>query len=161
MINGKIIEAMVTVNEHDPKRINHAYKVYGLTQTIAEAEIEDKFTRECAIVAAILHDIGIHASEDKYHSAAGKYQEIEGPPIARSILSNLNYPEALIARVCFLIAKHHTYSADFGIDHQALIEADFIVNLYEEKSSQETIKKTRDKLFKTETGKKLLEQILL
>ncbi len=158
---GKIIEAMIEVNAHDARRISHALKVYALTQTIAEAEIAEEFSRECAIIASILHDIGIHASEEKYQSSAGKYQEIEGPPIAREILSELDYAEDIIARVCFIIAKHHTYSADFGIDHQVLVEADLIVNLEEEKSSSETIMKTRDKLYKTPTGIHLLKQTLL
>ncbi len=161
MRTGKLIEALAEINAHDAKRINHALKVYALTLVIAESEITDEFTRECAVIASVLHDIGIHASEEKYGSSAGKYQEIEGPPIAREMLSRLKYTEAVIDRVCFLIAKHHTYSADFGIDHQVLVEADLIVNLDEENSSEATALKTKDKLFKTETGKRLLMQILL
>lgn len=158
-MTGKIIEAMMAVNAQDAKRINHALKVFALTKTIAEVEIADTFARDCAIIASILHDIGIHTSEEKYNSSAGKYQEIEGPPIARKILNELAYPEEIIARVCFLIAKHHTYSADFGIDHQVLVEADLIVNLDEENSSETTVLKTKERRFKTETGTRLLMQM--
>ena len=40
--------------------------------------------------AAVLHDIGIREAERKHGSSAGKYQEVEGPPIARRILEKLS-----------------------------------------------------------------------
>ena len=156
----KIIDKMMEVNQNDPRRINHALKVFALALLISENEILDQFQKECAVVTSILHDIGIHAAEEKYHSNAGKYQEIEGPLIARRILESIGYDELLIARVCFLIAKHHTYSADFGIDHQVLIEADLIVNLDEEDTPAKTFEKTKEKLFKTITGKQILDRML-
>ena len=155
-----IIQKMIEVNKNDPKRINHALKVFALTKVIAENEIKDPFKKDCALIAAVLHDIGIHAAEEKYHSNAGKYQEIEGPLIARRILEKLNYNELIIARVCFLIAKHHTFTADFGIDHQALIEADLIVNLNEENASESAFKGALDRRFKTETGKAILMKMI-
>ncbi len=159
-MHTKIIQKMIEVNKNDPKRINHALKVFALTSLIADAEIEDSFKRECAVIASILHDIGIHAAEEKYNSNAGKYQEIEGPLIARRILESLHYSELIIARVCFLIAKHHTYNADFGIDHQTLIEADLIVNLDEEKTKESAYHTAMEKRFKTETGKMVLTMMI-
>ena len=43
--------------------------------------------------AAYLHDIGIHEAERKYQSTAARYQEEEGPPIAREILIKLGARE--------------------------------------------------------------------
>ena len=49
--------------------------------------------------AAYVHDIGIKISEEKYNSSAGKYQEIEGPPIAEEMLTKLGYDKHVIERV--------------------------------------------------------------
>ena len=37
-------------------------------------------------IAAIVHDIGIKVSEEKYGDADGKHQELEGPVIALSLI---------------------------------------------------------------------------
>ena len=53
--------------------------------------------------AAYVHDIGIKISEEKYNSSAGKYQEIEGPPIAEEMLTKLGYDKDVIERVSYLV----------------------------------------------------------
>ncbi len=108
-------------------------------------------------LAAILHDIGIHAAEEKYGSSSGKYQEIEGPAPARAILEELGADEKLIDRVCFLIAHHHTYDGIDGLDYQILLEADFLVNAYEDQLKPEAIATFRDKVFRTPSGLQLLK----
>lgn len=107
--------------------------------------------------AAVLHDIGIHAAEEKYGSSSGKYQEIEGPAPARAILEELGADEKLIDRVCFLIAHHHTYDGVDGLDYQILLEADFLVNAYEDQLKPEAIATFRDKVFRTPSGLQLLK----
>lgn len=109
--------------------------------------------------AAVLHDIGIHAAEEKYGNCSGKYQEIEGPAPAREILSRLTTDKELIDRVCFLIAHHHTYSGVNGSDWQILLEADFIVNAYEDALQADAIRHFRDNIFKTQSGLSLLNKI--
>jgi len=156
-----IIREMIEINKNDFRRINHTLKVYALTKMIAEVEINDKKTRDIAVIASILHDIGIIASEKKYQSCAGKYQQIEGPPIAKEILEKHTYDSEIIDRVCYLISKHHTYNEIKGIDYQILIEADFIVNLEEDKSTLEVIKTTKEKIFKTKSGIDILNKMFL
>jgi len=156
-----IIKEMSAINRSDPRRINHALKVFALTLTLAELELSVQSERNTAIIASILHDIGIQECEKKYGSCAGKYQEIEGPPIAKGILEGLGYGQEIIDRVCLLISKHHTYSEILGPDHQILIEADLIVNLEEDKTKKDTVIKTIDKFFKTETGTDILKNMLL
>lgn len=112
-------------------------------------------------MAAIVHDIGIKISEIKYSSSSGKYQQIEGPVVAEELLRKLDYNNSIILRTCFLIAHHHTYSSIDDIDFQILVEADFLVNINEEKLSIETIKKIKEKIFKTKTGKLYLEHLYL
>ena len=119
----------------------------------------DPRTLEILCTAAVLHDIGIHAAEGKYGNCSGKYQEIEGPAPAREILSRLTTDKELIDRVCFLIAHHHTYSGIDGSDWQILLEADFIVNAYEDALKADAIRHFRDSIFKTKSGLSLLNTI--
>ena len=92
----------------------------------------------------------------QYFQCSGKYQEIEGPPIALKLLKDCNVPEDMVQRICFLIAHHHTYQSVDDIDYQILIEADFLVNMFEEKMSKEQIQIAKEKYFKTQTGKQLV-----
>ena len=55
----------------------------------------------------------------------------------------------------------HTYTGIEGEDYQILVEADFLVNLFEDGSSRETAEKVRENIFKTKTGMKYLETLFL
>lgn len=111
-------------------------------------------------LAAILHDIGIHAAEAKYGSPAGIYQEKEGPAPARELLEKVSgIPEDMIARICFLIGHHHTYKDVDGEDYQLLLEADFLVNAYEDGLSQKALTAFREKVFRTTSGTAMLNTI--
>ena len=46
-----------------------------------------------------------------------------------------------------------------GMDYQLLIEADFLVNAFEDGLPEENIRNVRANLFKSEAGKKLLDEI--
>lgn len=48
------------------------------------------------------------------------------------MLMRLGFAENVIERVCYLIGHHHTYTGIDGRDYQILVEADFLVNLYED-----------------------------
>lgn len=154
MINSVsvVIKRMVEYFEGDVKRINHALKVYALVKSIGELEGIPAEKMKALEIAAVLHDIGIKESEKKYSSSSGKYQELEGPPIARDILQELSLNQSLIDRVCYLIGNHHTYPKIDDIDFQILVEADFIVNIFEDDMNMEQIKTVREKYFKTSTG---------
>ena len=143
----------------DVPRINHLIKVYGFAKTIGELEGIDPSTQEILEIAALTHDIGIKKSEEKYNSSAGHYQQIEGPGEARKLLGQAGMGEEMIDRVCWLIAHHHTYTGIESIDYQILIEADFLVNGWEDNMEKEVILKTREKLFKTKSGRAMLDSI--
>lgn len=156
---AKILAEMVRCNAGDPKRVQHAVKVYAFAKTIGECEGLPAETLEILEAAAVLHDIGIHRCEEKYRSTAGKYQEIEGPPIARQLLVPFGLSDAFVDRVCFLIGHHHTYDAVDGPDYRILIEADFLVNAYEDELPLEACRTALEKVFRTETGTKFLRQM--
>ena len=134
---SQLTMAMVTLYSGDPKRIQHFMKVYAFAKMIAEEE-----------------QLGA-----KQRSAAGEYQEIEGPPIARAMLMALEFSPALINRVCDMVAHHHSYDKIDDVDLQILIEADFMVNAYEEGLPKRNIKSFRDKIFRTETGIHYLNEL--
>lgn len=158
---GEIINAMIVYNEGDVRRINHFLKVYSFAKTIGELERLDDETQNILEIAAVTHDIGIKLSELKYNSSAGNYQQIEGPGEAKTLLENLGIDNKIIERVCFLIAHHHTYNNITGIDYQILVEADFLVNAYEDSMEAFAMEKVRDKIFRTEAGKNLLNGMYL
>lgn len=160
MITG-IMSDMIGYFRHDVKRINHALKVYNFATLISKETNLDDQRHEVIGIAAILHDIGITEAERKYHSSSGKYQEIEGPPVAREIISQYNLREEVIERVCFIIGNHHSYSKIDDVDFQILVEADFLVNIFEDSMSIEAIQNLKDKIFKTDAGTRLLEMMYL
>lgn len=154
-----VISKMIAYLSKDVRRINHALKVYGFVKAISEVEIINEEKLKILEIAAILHDIGIKESERKYNSSSGKYQEIEGPPIAREVLKDFNLDSKLIDRICYLIGNHHTYSKIDDIDFQILVEADFLVNIFEDNLSDKVINSIKEKYFKTPSGISFLESM--
>ena len=152
---------MIKYNSPDVRRINHAIKVYFFAVNIAEEEACDIDTFNTIVYAAILHDIGIHEAEKKYGSSAGKFQEIEGPSVAKELLKDIELQEEIKNRIFYLIGNHHTYDKIDGIDFQILVEADFLVNIYEDEISRESIKSIKNKVFKTKKGIELLDTLYL
>ncbi len=159
VFTAQVITGMIRYNAGDPRRVQHALKVYALAKAIGEQEGMGGETLEILETAAILHDIGIHNSERKYHSSAGNYQELEGPPVARELLAPLGLSAAFVDRVCFLIGRHHTYTGIDGPDYQILIEADLLVNLYEDGAAPEQARIAADKYFRTKTGREYLARM--
>lgn len=124
--------AMLGLYKGDAKRIQHFCKVHGYAKLIAECEKVDKETLFVLEAAALTHDIGIHLCEEKYGDCSGKLQEKEGPAIAARLLGELEFEKQVSERVQYLIAHHHTYHNIDGLDYQILVEADFLVNLFED-----------------------------
>lgn len=156
-----IIQDMIKYYKLDPKRVNHFLKVYSIAKTIGFSEKLDNKTQYILEIAAIVHDIGIKVSEEKYNSSAGRYQEIEGPAVAENMLKSRNVGGDIIERVCYLVGHHHTYKNIEGMDYQILIESDFIVNIYEDDIEKSRIRIIRDKYFETKMGKDILNNMYL
>ncbi|HAU87917.1 MAG TPA: phosphohydrolase [Lachnospiraceae bacterium] len=154
-----LIKEMITYYSGDPKRIQHFIKVHSFAKTIGLLEKLDKQTLYILETAALVHDIGIKLCEQKYGECNGKLQELEGPAVARGLLEDLGYDEDVIERVCFLVAHHHTYDKVDNMDYQILIEADFLVNMYEEKLDKKPIELAFQRIFKTPSGRFLCKQM--
>ena len=148
MINRIHLE-MIKLYRGDPKRIQHFCKVHSYAKLIAETERVDEGDVFVIEIAALTHDIGIHVCEEKYGDCNGKLQEQEGPALAEELLTKIEITKGVIRRVKYLIAHHHTYDNIDGIDYQILVEADFLVNLYEDNSPISAVNNAKKKIFKT------------
>lgn len=157
MLKERLMLKMIEFDKGDPKRIQHFTKVYEYAHMIGKLEGLDEKSQRILDMAAILHDIGIHPSEEKYGHCNGKLQEQEGPIYARKILEDFEeVTKEEIDRVCYLIAHHHTYQEVDGKDYQILLEADFLVNAYEDGLNSESIRIFEKNVFQTKTGIELL-----
>lgn len=152
---------MVRYFGNDVKRINHAVKVLGFAQMLSRSENLPDDKNYIVELAAIFHDIGIHEAEKKYNSTAGKYQEIEGPVIAKKLLKELAVEPEVIERVCFIIGHHHTYNMIDDLDFQVLVEADFIVNIFEDELPENSIISILEKYIKTSSGQEMIRSMYL
>ena len=158
MIN-KSHSVMISLYTGDARRIQHFCKVHSYAKLIAQLERVDSDTLFVIETAALTHDIGIHISEEKYGNCDGKHQEEEGPALAKSLLHDLGFDDIVSERVQYLIGHHHTYTNVDGIDYQILIEADFLVNLYEDNIPRDGTMNAYKKIFKTEAGKKICREM--
>ncbi len=150
-----VMAEMISYFGADVRRINHALKVHAFASLLGAQEGLSSGELYTLSLAALLHDIGIREAERKYHSSAGKYQEIEGPPVAREILLKCGVPEREHARILHLIGNHHSYAKIDGKDFQLLVEADFLVNIYEDQMEPAATKSAVAKYFKTDSGRRL------
>ena len=76
-------------------------------------------------------------------------------------MRDAHIPEWIIDRVCYIVEHHHTLSAIDGQDFQAVVEADLLVNMYDDHLDKETIRKIRDRIFKTRKGTQLVNEMYL
>ena len=55
-------------------------------------------------------------------------------------------------RVCWLVGHHHTYTDIRDLDYQILVEADCLVNLYEDDAPRSAVEAALERIFRTESG---------
>jgi len=150
---------MMHKNCGDIRRIEHSLKVFAYAQLLGAAEKLDDNTLEILELTALLHDIGIHVAEKKYGKSTSHYQETEGPPVAREILTDLDFNPEVVERVCFIISRHHTFTAVDRIDFQLLVEADFLVNSTEDHMTDHQIIHFAKNIFRSESGLMYLKKL--
>lgn len=158
MLN-KLFMEMIKYYSEDPARIQHFVKVHAFAKRIGEMEHLEERTLQILEAAAYVHDIGIRPALEKYGSCTGKLQEQEGPAVAEKMLEELGFDQELIQRVCYLVGHHHTYTDPDGMDYQILIEADFLVNLYEEQKDRQTAAEVCKKIFRTDSGRQICKEM--
>lgn len=155
MDSSTLCMAMIQYNEGDPRRIQHLIKVHEFAMWIGKQEKLDGKTQYILETAALVHDIGIRNAEKTYGKCSGKLQEQMGPPEAEKLLVALGYEPDVIERVCYLVGHHHTYTEVDGMDYRILLEADFLVNAYEDQLDIKAIRNGYERIFETNTGKEI------
>lgn len=156
---SEILFKMVKYSDGNLHDINHFMKVYTYAKTIAECEKVTREELEIIQIAAILHDIACPLCREKYGNTNGRLQEKEGVVLAGEFLEGSGLPDKMIERIVFLVGHHHTLDEVDGIDYQILLEADYLVNADELGYSKKNIQNTMESLFKTSTGKALLQSV--
>jgi HD superfamily phosphodiesterase len=159
-LEKRVIRAMKDVFGKDQKRIAHAQAVLGFAKTILASEPGDP---DVVVAAAVLHDIGIHKAKKLHNSSAAKYQEQEGPSIARPILQELGFAQNDIDHICEIIANHHSAKGIDTPEFRILWDADWLVNIPDvfPDMDQKSLAKKIEKIFKTKTGFALSNELYL
>jgi hypothetical protein len=141
----------------DQPRITHALRVLENAQELLRHHDADP---RVVVAAALLHDIGIQQAERVHGSAAGRFQELEGPPIARRILEAAEIDEKTIQHVCRIVGSHHSAGDIDTPEFRILWDADWLVNLPEEHGSlpPDKLGAFIDRTFKTERGREIARE---
>ena len=160
VIRDKLVHEMEKYFAGDEKRIGHAVAVLNYAEQIQAVEGGDPLIVRAA---AILHDIGIREAERKHRSSAGKYQEIEGPPIAAEILNKYDISPEVIEHVCRIIANHHSAKEIDTTEFRIVWDADWLVNIPVDfpDASDEDLRVIIEKRFKTREGRRIAEELFL
>lgn len=162
LLKDRVAIEMKRYFKNDFKRIGHATRVARYAEKIGKYE-----GGNLAVIlsAAYLHDIGIHEAERKHGNTSGKYQELEGPPIARELLEKLGAKEALINEVCDIVGHHHSPKKNETINFKAVYDADLIANIEDSRKKggmdNEKIERIIEKSFLTDTSRTVAREVLL
>jgi len=159
-LKDALVKEMKQTFGEDRKRIDHALEVLGYAESLLAEEGGDPLV---VTATAILHDIGIHEAEKKHGSAAGKWQELEGPTIARAILQKLDVDSDRIEHICEIIGNHHTPGAMESLEYRIIWDADRLANTAEEVGDKtaEQRKTVIEWMYRTDAGRTLAIEKLL
>jgi HD superfamily phosphodiesterase len=151
-----LIREMKAVFGDDQRRIGHALEVLDHAEQIHAIEGGDPLVIRAA---AILHDIGIQAAERKHGSNAEKFQEIEGPPIARPILEGLGVDAERTEHILRIIGSHHSAREIDTPEFRIIWDADRLANIPEEMAGKTPAEGVAfvQKVYRTTTGRAMGE----
>ena len=152
MIVSTAIQKMIEIYKGNRHDVNHFLKVWAMAKTIGELEGLDRHTQEVLELAAVIHDIACPLCREKYGDTDGKHQELESPPLVEAFFEGLPVGRGDVERI---------YTDIGGIDHQILLEADYLVNADEQGYSRSAIEHFRRRVFHTASGSHLLDSIYL
>jgi hypothetical protein len=115
------------------------------------------------LTSAYLHDIGIPEAERKHGSCAGNWQELEGPPIAEQILTELNAEATFTEAVAKIVGNHHTRNGVSSPEFRVIWDADALVNFAEvlPEKSKEQIENILQDHMETEAGFRIARRIFI
>ena len=134
---AKLLKLKIEYTRGDNCRIHHMLKVHDLAVLIGSLEDLDTEAMTILSSASIIQE---EASEGRMlMKRTGGFSEHE------------------ITQAAYLVEHFHDNKSIKNIAHQILIEAELLVNIFEYKLSQDAITKIREDIFKTMTGRRLLD----
>lgn len=161
MTTAEAIKKLISESNGNFHDINHFLKVHAYALVIGTCEALDEKTLHTLELAAIVHDIACPLCREKYGNTNGKYQEAEGIPLTRAFFAGTDVEGEQLERIVWLVSHHHTLRPIEGLDHQILIEADYLVNAEESSLPEKSIRRMGEVVFKTKTGRELLTSLYL
>ncbi len=148
-------EAMTAFFDQDTHRIEHTLQVTSYAKELLESF--PGANPEIVVFAALLHDIGIKPAEEKHGTSAPRFQEMEGPPVAKAILAEAAAGHAVISAVADIVGHHHTPGVVDTVEFRIVYDSDWLVNLPDvyDLASQTSTELTRiiDQVFLTNPGR--------
>jgi len=154
-LKDKMIVAMQDYFGDDGEKIRHAQSVLLYAEEILKTEPGD---RRVVVSAAVLHDIGIPNAIRRHGSSGHRFQEEEGPPVARKIMEELGIDGIIIDKVSDIIGHHHSPGFGESDDFKIVYDADQIVNLAERDGAE--VEKLYNNLL-TEGGRAIINRLFL
>jgi len=146
----------------DFKQISHATRVARYAERIGK---EERGNLAVILSSAYLHDIGVIEAERKHGSRDAKYQELEGPLVARDILTTLGAPEGIVEEVCDIVGRHHHPGLDETMTFKIVYDADRIANLEERHKDTPMdaadLRRRIETELLTDTGRQVAKQVLI
>ena len=103
---GRVVKLLTDFFDNDFRRISHALEVLKHAEIIMEKT--SGYDYDVVVASAVLHDVGIKPSEEKYGYNDGKTQELLGPPVAEELLNSIGFPPEKTLKVCEIIGNPHS-----------------------------------------------------
>lgn len=139
---NKVALAMKKYYDNNPEKMQHFARVYTLAKTIGELEKIPKESLELLELSSIVHEID-------------KNEEIES---IKLLLIDCGIDDSTAKKVCHIVENKSDYEHIGGLEHQILIEADFIVHIKEENLEKDKIVEIGNKYFFTNYGRAFLKK---
>ncbi len=156
---AKAVKKMIVEYKGNREDINHFLKVHNYARTLGILEGLDEKALFTLELTAITHDIACPTCRKKYGNTLGHNQEIESEALLRPFFAEFNLPADVLERIVFIVTHHHTYTKVDGLDYQIMLEADYLVNCDEGKKWRVDYQAFKANVFKTESGKFLLDSM--
>ena len=160
LIKKRLLKDLEDYSGEDLRPVDRARRTLKYADELLREEQADPYV---VIPAAILSAAGMKNAEKKHGSSAPKYLEKESLSVAGRILVEMDYEENNTYEICAIIAHHDSpgplESANFKVVHDALK-----LSVLKEKAGAGDRGKhgeTVNRVFLTESGKKLAEKTLL
>ena len=157
----EVLQAMITFDAGDAKRIQHFLKVYTYATLLGRQEGLHAEVQQTLELAAILQrhrrSMPLRRSTGALPASTRKKrgQHRRASCSKKSLASPIPWSSASATSSAIITP----IKMSMGADYQLLLEADFLVNAYEDALSPKAILAFREKVFRTASGTAMLNAV--